>query len=117
MRTIADPFPPIVPVKPTTTAELIAANPRVSGHSYENETAYAEQWHLGIDRQLFSMLLLEVEYAGQRREAPRPLLQPQRGPARSRLRGVAPTPAADRQREQHAAVRSAQPLDVTTPER
>ena len=69
VRTIADPFPPIVPVKPTTTAELIAANPRVSGHSYENETAYAEQWHLGIDRQLFSMLLLELEYAGQRRRS------------------------------------------------
>ena len=54
VRTIADPFPPIVPVKPTTTAELIAANPRVSGHGYENETAYAEQWHLGIERQLLS---------------------------------------------------------------
>ena len=64
VRTIADPFPPIAPVKPTTTAALIAANPRVSGHSYENETPYAEQWHLGIDRQLFSRLLLEVEYAG-----------------------------------------------------
>ena len=25
---------------------------------------YAEQWHLGIDRQLFSTLLLELEYAG-----------------------------------------------------
>ena len=54
VRTIADPFPAIVPVKPLTTAELIAANPRVSGHSFENETAYAEQWHLGIERQLFS---------------------------------------------------------------
>ena len=64
VRTIADPFPPIVPVKPTTTAELIAANPRVAGHSYENETAYAEQWHLGIDRQLFAALLLEVGYVG-----------------------------------------------------
>ena len=64
VRTIANPFPPIVPVKPTTTAELIAANPRVAGHSYENETAYAEQWHLGIDRQLFAALLLEVGYAG-----------------------------------------------------
>ena len=31
VRTIADPFPPIVPVKPTTTAELIAANPRCPG--------------------------------------------------------------------------------------
>jgi hypothetical protein len=36
----------------------------VSGHSFENETAYSEQWHLGIDRQLFSTLLLELEYAG-----------------------------------------------------
>ena len=36
----------------------------MAGHGYENETAYAQQWHLGIDRQLFSMLLLEIEYAG-----------------------------------------------------
>ena len=64
LRTIADPFPPIVPVKPLTTADLIAANPRVSGHSFENETAYAEQWHLGIERQLFSTVGLELEYAG-----------------------------------------------------
>jgi hypothetical protein len=64
VRTIADPFPPIVPVQPRTTAELIAANPRVSGHSFENETAYSEQWHLGIDRQLFYSMLLELEYAG-----------------------------------------------------
>ena len=64
VRTIADPFPAIVPVKPTTTAELIAANPRVSGHGYENETAYAEQWHLGIERQLLRAMLLEVEYVG-----------------------------------------------------
>ena len=49
----------------------------------------------------------------ERREASRPLLQPQRGPARSRLRGVAPAAAADRRREQHAAVRSAQPIDVS----
>jgi hypothetical protein len=62
VRTIADPFPAIVPVKPRTTAELIAANPRVAGHSFDNETAYAEQWHLGIERQLFASLLLEVEY-------------------------------------------------------
>ncbi|HEU4891598.1 MAG TPA: TonB-dependent receptor, partial [Vicinamibacterales bacterium] len=64
VRTIADPFPAIVPVKPTTTAELIAANPRVSGHGYENETAYAQQWHLGIERQLLRAMLLEVEYVG-----------------------------------------------------
>jgi Carboxypeptidase regulatory-like domain/TonB-dependent Receptor Plug Domain len=64
LRAIADPFPPIVPVKPTTTAELIAANPRVQGHSFENETPYAEQWHLGIERQLFSSMLVELAYVG-----------------------------------------------------
>ena len=64
VRTIADPFPAIVPVKPMTTAELIAANPRVAGHGFENETAYAEQWHLGIERQLLSAMLLELDYVG-----------------------------------------------------
>jgi hypothetical protein len=64
LRTIANPFPPIVPVKPQTTAELNAANPRVIGHGYSGETAYAEQWHLGIERQLFSSLLVEAEYVG-----------------------------------------------------
>jgi hypothetical protein len=64
VRSIDNPFPPIVPVKPTTTAALVAANPRVAGHGYENETPYSEQWHLGIDRQLFGSMLLELEYAG-----------------------------------------------------
>jgi len=64
LRTIADPFPAIVPVKPQTTAELIAANPRVQGHSFENETPYAEQWHLGVERQLFSSMLVELSYVG-----------------------------------------------------
>jgi hypothetical protein len=64
VRTIDNPFPAIVPVKPRTTAELRAANPRVIGHGYENETAYAEQWHLGLERQLFGAMLLELEYVG-----------------------------------------------------
>jgi hypothetical protein len=64
VRTIADPFPAIVPVKPRTTEELLAANPRVAGHSFENETAYAQQWHLGVEHQLLSSLLLELEYVG-----------------------------------------------------
>jgi hypothetical protein len=64
VRTIDNPFPEIVPVKPTTTAELRAANPRVIGHGYSNETAYAEQWHLGIERQLFASMLVELEYVG-----------------------------------------------------
>jgi hypothetical protein len=64
VATIDNPFPPIVQVKPRTTAELQAANPRVLGHSFENETPYAEQWHLGIDRRLFSAMAVELTYAG-----------------------------------------------------
>jgi hypothetical protein len=64
VRTIDNPFPPIVLLKPKTTAELIAANPRVQGHSFENETPYAEQWHLGIEHQLSATMLVEVAYVG-----------------------------------------------------
>ena len=112
LRTIADPFPPIVPVKPQTTAELIAANPRVLGHSFENETPYAEQWHLGIERQLFSAMLRGGGVRRQRRQAPHALLQPERGAAGTRVAGFAPAAAADRLGQQHAAVRSAQPFDL-----
>ncbi len=64
VRTIDDPFPVIAQVKPITTADLQAANPRVLGHSFDNETPYAEQWHLGIDRRLFSSMAIELTYAG-----------------------------------------------------
>ena len=50
--------------KPRTTAELQAANPRVLGHSFENETPYAEQWHLGVERRVMSALAVEMTYAG-----------------------------------------------------
>ena len=112
VRTIDNPFPPIVPVKPETTAALNAANPRVIGHGYSNETAYAEQWHLGVERQLFSALLVEAEYRRQRRQAPHPLLQPERDPAGVYLERVAPAPAAHLEAQQHTAVRSPQPFDV-----
>jgi hypothetical protein len=62
--TIDNPFPPIAPVKPRSTAELNAANPRVLGHSFENETSYAQQWHLGVERQLFPTMAVELTYAG-----------------------------------------------------
>ena len=64
VRTIEDPFPAIVQVKPRTTAELQAANPRVLGHSFENEIAYAEQWHLGVERRVLSAMAVELTYAG-----------------------------------------------------
>jgi hypothetical protein len=64
VRTIDDPFPAIAPVKPRTTAELQAANPRVLGHSFKNETPYAEQWHLGIERRVLAAMAVELTYAG-----------------------------------------------------
>ncbi len=66
VRTLENPFPPIVQIKPRTTAELNAANPRVLGHGFENETPSAQQWHLGIERQLFSAvpMVVELTYAG-----------------------------------------------------
>ncbi|BCS35576.1 hypothetical protein TBR22_A48100 [Luteitalea sp. TBR-22] len=66
VRTIADPFPAVVQLKPLTTAELNAANPRVLGHSFENETPYAQQWHLGVERQLFGPVVAEVGYIGSK---------------------------------------------------
>ena len=64
VRTLDDPFPAIAQVKPLTTAELQAANPRVLGHSFENETPYAEQWHLGVERRVLTALAVELTYAG-----------------------------------------------------
>ncbi len=113
VRTIDDPFPPIVQVKPRTTAELQAANPRVLGHSFENETPYAEQWHLGIERRLLRRHGGRADVCGQRRQAPRVLLQPERDPAGDRIAGVSAADSAAEQRDQHAAVRSAQPLDLS----
>ena len=64
VRTLDNPFLPIQQVKPRTTEELNTANPRVLGHAYDNQTSYAEQWHLGIERQVFSAMAVELGYAG-----------------------------------------------------
>ena len=64
VRTLDDPFPAIVQVMPRTTEELQAANPRVLGHSFDNETPYAEQWHLGVERRMLAALAVELTYAG-----------------------------------------------------
>ena len=61
--------------------------PACSGHSFENETAYAEQWHLGIERQLFSTAAPRAGVCRQRREAHGVLLQPERGAARIGIAG------------------------------
>ncbi|HTV03364.1 MAG TPA: TonB-dependent receptor [Luteitalea sp.] len=64
VRSVDNPFPAIQQLKPQGTAELNAANPRVLGHSFENETPYAQQWHLGVERQLFGPVVAEVGYIG-----------------------------------------------------
>ncbi len=112
VRTLGDPFPAIAQVQPRTTAELQAANPRVLGHSFENETPYAEQWHLGVERRVMSALAVEMTYAGSAGKHiifcynPNEL-QPGIGSA-----GVPPPDPAAQPAEQHAAVRSKEPLDL-----
>ncbi|HSU61958.1 MAG TPA: carboxypeptidase regulatory-like domain-containing protein [Bryobacteraceae bacterium] len=62
--TINHPFGPPVPVQPTNTAQLIAANPSILGGSFTNQTPYYETWSLNVERQLGSSMLAELAYAG-----------------------------------------------------
>ncbi|HYP13133.1 MAG TPA: TonB-dependent receptor, partial [Bryobacteraceae bacterium] len=64
LRSIDNPFPAIAQVKPRTTAELIAANPRVLGHSFENETPSMLTWNFNIQQQVAATVLAEIAYAG-----------------------------------------------------
>jgi hypothetical protein len=64
IRTIDNPFPPISPIKPQTTAELVAANPRVLYHSWENQASSQQTWNLNIQQQISETVLGEVAYAG-----------------------------------------------------
>jgi hypothetical protein len=63
---LSNPFPPIVQVKPTTTAELNAANPRVLGHSFSNETPNMQTWQVSYERQVTNTLMAEVGYVGSK---------------------------------------------------
>ena len=63
---INNPFPPISPVKPITTADLNAVNPRVLGHAFNNLTPYFESWNVDIERQLSGSMLFELGYVGSR---------------------------------------------------
>jgi outer membrane receptor protein involved in Fe transport len=64
--TIDNPFPPIAPVMPLSTADLNAANPSVIGHAFSNLTPYMESWNLDVERQLGANTVAEVAYAGSR---------------------------------------------------
>jgi hypothetical protein len=87
---INNPFGPPVPVQPMTTAELLAANPRVLAQSYENQTPYYESWNLDIQRQFGKSYVAELAYAGSRGvhllAGYNPVeVQPGTGPANSRV--------------------------------
>jgi hypothetical protein len=66
IRTIDNPFPPIAQVKPKTTAELVAANPRVLSYELKNPQPYFQTWNFNIERQIGQTMLAEIAYAGSR---------------------------------------------------
>lgn len=63
---LSNPFPAIAQVKPQTTAELNAANPRVMGHSFSNETPNMQTWQVSYERQITNTLMAEVAYVGSK---------------------------------------------------
>ena len=63
---IGNPFPPFAPIKPKTTAELNAANPRVIGHEFGQAPAYMQTWNLDVQQQLSRDIVWEISYAGSR---------------------------------------------------
>ena len=63
---LSNPFPAIVQVKPKTTQELNAANPRVMGHSFSNETPNMQTWQVSYERQITNTLMAEVAYVGSK---------------------------------------------------
>jgi hypothetical protein len=63
---LSNPFPPIKQVKPMTTAELNAANPRVLGHSFSNETPNMQTWQVSYERQITATLMGELAYVGSK---------------------------------------------------
>jgi hypothetical protein len=63
---ISNPFPAIRQIQPRTTAELNAANPRVLGHAFSNETPSMQTWQVSYERQLTNSLMGEVAYVGSK---------------------------------------------------
>jgi hypothetical protein len=63
---LSNPFPPIVQIKPRTTAELNAANPRVLGHGFENQTPSMQTWQASYERQLTATMMAEIAYVGSK---------------------------------------------------
>lgn len=63
---IAQPFPTPQVLQPLSTADLIATNPSILGHSFANQTPYYESWNVNFEQQIGQSMLAEIGYAGSR---------------------------------------------------
>lgn len=63
---IEQPFGPLIPLKPLSTAEINTRRPTVRGYSFENPTQYAQTWSLTIQRQFGPTWMAELGYVGSR---------------------------------------------------
>lgn len=66
VQRIEQPFGALVPLKPTSTAEINTRRPTVRGYSFDNPTQYAETWSLTLQRQLGANWMGEIGYVGSR---------------------------------------------------
>lgn len=63
---IEQPFGPLVPLKPLSTAEINTRRPTVRGYSFDNPTQYAQTWSFTVQRQLGPSWMAELGYVGSR---------------------------------------------------
>jgi hypothetical protein len=63
---LSNPFAPIQQIKPRTTAELNAANPRILGHGFENQTPSMQTWQVSYERQITQTLMGEIAFVGSK---------------------------------------------------
>jgi hypothetical protein len=63
---IEQPFGPLVPLKPASTAEVNARRPVVRGYSFDNQTQYAQTWSFTVQRQIGPSWMAELGYVGSR---------------------------------------------------
>ncbi len=106
VQRIEQPFGTLVPLKPTSTAEINTRRPTVRGYSFDNPTQYAQTWSMTLQRQIGQALMAEVGYVGSRRRQPAVQLQPQRGTPRDRQRRRPPPGPGSAQHRQHHDLRA-----------
>ena len=110
--TIDNPFPPIVPVKPRDDCGVERREPAGDRPRLRERDRVCGAMAPGRRAPAVLVDAVEVEYVGSAGKHLIVLLQPERGAAGRGLAGIAAAHPALVEPLQHAAVRSAQPLDV-----